>query len=103
MESLNKYYPNTKRRFIFGCLRNKDYKKMVSLIAQNCNIIYFYHFNHQNSCTFDELKSVCPVDCYELKSKDSINFDDGYLNIICGSFYMISELTQLLDISYYLD
>lgn len=103
MQSLNEYYPNTKRRFIFGCLKNKDYKKMVAKIADNCNEIYFYHFKHQNSCTFEDLKKVCPVECEELTKKTRLDFNDGYLNIICGSFYMISELTQMLNISYYLN
>ena len=103
MESLDTYYPNTKRRFIFGCLKNKDYKKMVNEIINSANEIYFYHFNHQNSCTFKELRTVCPVECEELTKDTKIDFNDGYLNIICGSFYMISELTQMLNISYYLN
>ena len=41
------------------------------------------------------LTSETPISAY------SDELYDGYLNIICGSFYMISELTQLLDISYY--
>lgn len=113
VQSLDEYYPNAKRRFIFGCLKNKDYKKMVEILTYNnqidrfrnkfgmTNELYFYHFSHQNSCTFEDLKSVCLVKCEELKSKEQIDFNDGYLNIICGSFYMISELTELLDIGYY--
>lgn len=141
MQSLDEYYPNTKRRFIFGCLRNKDYPKMLEILTHNKlnnvaighpefisgsiqnnqilkqvqndnvnrnnfrmrNIFYFYHFNHSNSCTFEELKKVCPLECEELTKDTKIDFNDGYLNIICGSFYMISELTQMLDISYYLN
>ena len=103
MQSLDEYYPNTKRRFIFGCLRNKDYKKMVNEIIDDADKIYFYHFEHQNSCTFEELHAVCPVECEELTKDTKIDFNDGYLNIICGSFYMISELTQMLNISYYLN
>jgi len=101
IQSLNEYYPNTKRRVIFGCLNNKDYPKMVKEISDNCDKIYFYHFSHQNSCTYGELKKVCPIECEELNT--NIDFNDGYLNVICGSFYMISELTQMLNISYYLD
>ena len=76
---------------------------MVTEIADNCNKIYFYHFNHQNSCTFEDLKKVCPVECEKLTKETELDFNDGYLNIICGSFYMISELTQMLNISYYLN
>lgn len=105
MMSLDMYYPNTKRRFIFGCLKNKDYKKMLNILTENNpdSEIYFYKFSHKDSCSFEELKSVCMCKCKELKNSDMINFDDDYLNIICGSFYMISELTQMLNISYYLN
>ena len=134
VESLDNYYPNVKRRFIFGCLKNKDYEKMVKILIKNNFVIanpndsegvviqpfdiqnktygllrhfvprndieiYFYHFSHQNSATFEELKTVCPVECKELTKETKIDFNDGHLNIICGSFYMIAELTKLLGIS----
>ena len=105
MMSLDMYYPNTKRRFIFGCLKNKDYKKMLNILTENNpdSEIYFYKFSHKDACSFEELKSVCMCKCKELNNSSRINFDDGCLNIICGSFYMISELTQMLNISYYLN
>jgi dihydrofolate synthase/folylpolyglutamate synthase len=97
-ESLDKYFPNSKRRFIFGCLRNKDYKTMVQTLFKSGDEVLFYHFNHKNSCNVEELQKVCPVNSKELTSKTVIDFNDGHLNIICGSFYMISELVQLLEI-----
>lgn len=97
--SLDLYYPNIKRRFIFGCLRNKDYGKMLNLLLNEYDEVYFYHFKHENSATFDELKAVCPVCCEELTKGVKINFNDGHLNIICGSFYMISELMKFLNIN----
>ena len=108
MESLDMYYPNTKRRFIFGCLRNKEYEKMVKILTltpasfsegREEQEVYFYHFSHQNSATFEELKAVCPVGCKELTKDTQFDFNDGYLNIICGSFYMIAELCELFKIS----
>ncbi len=100
IQSLDEYYPNIKRRFIFGCLRNKEYHKMINKICQNNDSeIYFYHFIHQNSAAFEELKSVCPIPCKELTKDTKIDFNDGHLNIICGSFYMISELLDLLKIT----
>lgn len=134
MQSLEMYYPNTKRRFIFGCLRNKEYGKMVKEICKNNYVIaspnvsegvaiqpfgiqnetagllrhfvprndmeiYFYHFSHKNSATFEELKAVCPAPCKELTKNAKIDFNDGHLNIICGSFYMISELLGFFGIN----
>ena len=110
MQSLEMYYPNTKRRFIFGCLRNKEYGKMVNILTPLSNQlpqgagvvlpeIYFYHFSHQNSATFEELKAVCPAPCKELTKDTKIDFNDEHLNIICGSFYMLSELLELFGIN----
>lgn len=91
VESLDYYYPEQKRRIIFGCLRNKDYKSMLKMLGREGDIIYFYHFSHQNSAEFDELKAACLLDAEELKPDTKIDFNDGYLNVICGSLYMISE------------
>ncbi len=98
VQSLDTYYPNTKRRFIFGCLQNKEYNKMLNQLLSPVDEIYFYHFNHQNSATFEQLQSVCPIEAKELTNPKQIDFNDGKLNIICGSFYMISEIAQFLNI-----
>ena len=101
IRSLEQYYPYEKKRYIFGCLNNKDYKTMINSLFTEKDEIYFYHFSHQNSATFNELQKVCQFQATELKSKEQINFNDGKLNIICGSFYMISELAQLFDIDIF--
>lgn len=100
-QSLDMYYPNTNRRFIFGCLKNKDYTKMVQSLFMQGDEIYFYHFKHQNSCPVQELQKVCPFESKELTQNTQIDFNDGHLNIICGSFYMISELAQRFDINIF--
>lgn len=89
-ESLDLYYPNKKRCFIFGCLRNKNYKKMMEYLFSEGDEIYFYHFNNQNSCTVEELQKACdfsakPFTCLEDMPKDC-------LKIVCGSFYMLNEI-----------
>ncbi len=97
-ESLDKLFPNQKRRFIFGCLKNKDYKKMLGLLFKEDDEVYFYHFNHQSSCEVSQLQLVCAFETKELLPDTRIDFNDGKLNIICGSFYMISELAHRFDI-----
>ena len=98
VESLNFYYPNAKRRFIFGCLKNKEYKTMLNKLLKKGDIIYFYHFSHQNSATFEDLQAVCPINAQELTQDTTIDFNDGHLNIICGSLYMICELVRKFNI-----
>lgn len=100
-QSLDTYYPNTNRRFIFGCLKNKNYTQMVQNLFMRGDEIYFYQFKHQNSCPVQELQKVCPFEAKELTLDTQIDFNDGRLNIICGSFYMISELAERFDINIF--
>lgn len=97
-QSLDMYYPDEKRRFIFGCLKNKDYEKMVNILFGAGDEIYFYHFGHKNSCDVSKLKEICRFPAKELTKDTKIDFNDGKLNIICGSFYMIAELAERFDI-----
>ncbi len=101
VQSLDTYYPDKNRRFIFGCLKNKDYKQMLNILlsSQKPDVeLYFYHFKHQNSAEFDDLQSVCPIKAKELTSDTKIDFNDGKLTVVCGSFYMISEIVNILGI-----
>lgn len=91
-ESLDFYYPNTKRRFIFGCLKNKDYKEMMNILFSKGDEIYFYHFNNQNSCTVEELQEVCEYQSHTFLSLDKLPKSENILTIICGSFYMLNEI-----------
>jgi dihydrofolate synthase/folylpolyglutamate synthase len=99
VESLDKYFPKSKRRFIFGCLKNKDYSQMVQSLFKTGDEVWFYQFGHQNSCPAEVLQSVCPVSSRILSEGVNIDFNDGHLNIICGSFYMIEELVKRFDIN----
>ena len=97
-QSLDMYYPNTRRRFIFGCLNNKNYEQMVNSLFERGDEVYFYHYKHQNSCTVEQLQSVCPVESKELTDEVKFDFNDSVLTVICGSFYMIEELVNRFSI-----
>lgn len=89
-ESLDLYYPDKKRCFVFGCLKNKDYKKMMQILFSKDDEIYFYHFKNKNSCTVDELQQACEYDSKVFKSLDALPQES--LKIVCGSFYMLNEI-----------
>ena len=89
-ESLDFYYPNMRRCFVFGCLKNKDYKQMIEILFSSGDEIYFYHFNNPNSCTVGELQTVCELPSHKFKSLDELPKD--CLKIVCGSFYMLNEI-----------
>ena len=74
---------------------------MINSLFGKGDGVYFYHFGHQNSCTFEELQKVSPVKAVELTKDVEIPFADGKLNIICGSFYLISELAERFGINIF--
>lgn len=89
-ESLDYYFPDKKRCFVFGCLKNKDYKKMMEILFLKNDEIYFYHFNNSNSCTIEELREAC-----KFSSKIFTSLEDlpkNSLKVVCGSFYMLNEI-----------
>lgn len=90
-KNLDTYFKNYKLRFVFGCLRNKDYPQMVETLFKEDDEIYFYHFNHQNSATFEELSKVCKYSAKEYKNELS-EFDG--ITVVCGSLYMIGEFIE---------
>ena len=94
-ENLNIYFKNYKKRFIFGCLKNKNYPEMINLLFEKNDEIYFNHFNHQNSATYEELSSVCKYPSKEYNGK--LPKFDG-ITVICGSLYMINEVSKELSI-----
>ena len=93
-ESLDIYFPDKKRRFVFGCLTTKDYKKMIDILFEKNDEIYFCHFNNKNSATFAELQQACKYKAQKFNSLQDFEVEEDTLTIICGSFYMLSEILQ---------
>ena len=91
-ENLDFYYSDKYKRFIFGCLNNKDYKSMIEELFDGRDEIYFYHFNYPNSATIEELQAVCEYPSQEYTEK--FDYSDGKLTVIYGSFYMLKELLE---------
>lgn len=92
-ESLDYCFPNQNFKFIFGCLKNKDYPAMMKSLFTPNDDIYFYEFDNQNACKYSDLSVIC-----EYKSKPFSEFvqDENTLTVICGSFYMLKELLTKL-------
>ena len=88
-ENLDFYFPNQKRRFVFGCLKNKDYETMMNILFEEEDEVFLNEFNYPKSCSYEELENSCPV---KAKKYNNQELTKDKLNIICGSFYMLSEL-----------
>ena len=93
-DNLDFYFPTQKRKFVFGALRRKDYKKMMEILFRDGDEIYLNEFDYPDACSYEELKQACP---YEAKkyTAAAFSFTPETLNIICGSFYMISKIEFL--------
>lgn len=94
-ENLDYYFPNEKRRFIFGCLRTKDYEKMMNILFKEDDEIFLNEFDYPNAATYDELKAKCPIN--SKKYNNILELDFNKLTIICGSFYMIGNMNELRE------
>ena len=96
-DNLDYYFPNEKRRFIFGCLKTKDYESMMKILFREEDEVYLNSFSYPNSCSYEMLSDKCPIKAFEYKDENVFMKPDK-LNIICGSFYMLSSIGWLKDI-----
>lgn len=91
-ESLDMYFPDKKRRFVFGCLNTKDYPKMMRILFSKNDEIYFNHFNNPNSVSYEELQAACEFRAKQFVSLNNFEIKEDTITIVCGSFYMLSEI-----------
>ncbi len=91
-KNLDYYFPALPRRFVFGCLRTKDYKDMMEILFRKDDEVYLNGFDYPNACTYEELKEKCPVKSQ--KYSPNIQLSKDKLNIICGSFYMLGGILK---------
>ena len=92
-DNLDWFYPESERRFVFGCLKNKDYEKMMKILFRNNDEIYLNEFDYPNAARYNELIKKCPYPAQKYETETVLTPDK--LNIICGSFYMIGGMEWL--------
>ena len=83
---------NKKKIFLFGCLKNKDYKTMLDILIRPEDKLYFYEFNYPNALKFEELDkkygAINAVNPFEILKYQK----DDELKIFCGSLYMLGKI-----------
>ena len=85
-----------KKVLIFGCLKNKDYKKMIEILKPCFDLkqdeLYFYEFDYPNSLKFKELDDELSLGFKPLKTLVEVDevIKKDCLKIFCGSLYMLS-------------
>lgn len=93
-ESLDYYFPDKKRVWIYGSLTTKDYKSVMNTIFQKNDEVYFYDFQYPNRVPFSQLQKILPYGM-PLKIRELeylITENKSSLIIISGSFYMIGQI-----------
>ena len=95
-KSLDYYFPNKKRVWVYGSITTKDYKKVMNTLFEEKDEVYFYNFDYPNAVTYKELtkyqKMACPINLKELEYLIAENKDT--LIVLSGSFYMIGQILK---------
>lgn len=98
VEFVRDYFKNTSKTFIFGCLKNKDYKTMIKMLFEIKNQddkFYFFEFEYKNALKFNDLEDDLKKKMSKISSLDEIKNiinTDKNLKIVCGSIYMLGEI-----------
>ena len=94
-KSLDYYFNNQKRIFLYSTLNTKDYKEIAKILFNEDDEIYYYKFNNNNTISFEEYKNNNP----QLRNIKQFNKKQlkefllkPELKIVTGSLYMIGEL-----------
>lgn len=93
-ESLDYYFPDKKRVWIYGSLTTKDYKSVMNTLFKKNDEVYFYDFQYPNNVSFSQLQKTLPYGM-PLKIRELeylITENKSSLIIVSGSFYMIGQI-----------
>ena len=94
-KSLDYYFNNQKRIFLYSTLNTKDYKEIAKILFNEDDEIYYYEFNNKNAISFEEYKNNNPQ-IINIKQFNKDQLKEFLLNpelkIVTGSLYMIGEL-----------
>lgn len=95
---LDDRFKDDKKTFIFGCLKNKDYKKMLEILLKEEDEFYFFEFDYPNALKFDELDEKYKTKAIKIESIQEIEniIKKPNLKIVCGSLYMLGKLNEIL-------
>ncbi|MFW5865451.1 MAG: bifunctional folylpolyglutamate synthase/dihydrofolate synthase [Candidatus Izemoplasmataceae bacterium] len=102
LKTLRAYYPNHYVKSLFTVMADKDYTKMLRLLEENVDEIFFTEINYprcEKALTLYE-KSVHPnkhlaIDYQQIIEKEAPKGDSEIL-LITGSLYFISEVRKHL-------
>ena len=86
-------FKNTKKIYIFGCLKNKAHQEMLDILNPKENELYFYEFDYPNVLKFNELDKK--YQAKKISSQEEIEKlieTNKDLKVFCGSIYMLGKI-----------
>lgn len=91
-KSLDFYFKNQKRIFIYSTINTKDYKTIANILFEPNDEIYYLEFNHPNAVSYEKYKNDLPG--LNIKKAENLNdiLNKNGLKILTGSLYMIGEI-----------
>lgn len=106
MNTLKKHFKNIKKVLLFACMKDKDYKTMISKLGSSFSGVIVTrvdenrgespktlskYFSRYTNCTIEEDSSKA---FHEAKDAAKI---EGALLIVCGSFYLAGAVSGFLE------
>lgn len=98
-KSLDYYFKNQKRIFIYSTINTKDYVGIAKILFNPEDEIYYLNFNYKTAVPFEEYKKkVNFLSNIKQINKENIPsvLEKNGLKILTGSFYMIGEIYENL-------
>ncbi len=103
--ALDRYFANKSKIFIVGFLKDKDYHRIMDILARKAKLIITVTPNNERALLSSELTAILKQ--YSDNVQDGINIENGLKlafenvdndSVICafGSLYMIGELRKIL-------
>ena len=103
VDALNKYFPEKRKIFIMGVLKDKEYNKMIEIVAQAAHKFFTVTPLSDRALSSKELADIIKLYCNNVIVCDKIIEgietaigESGDEDIICafGSLYYIGEVRQ---------
>ena len=91
-KSLDFYFKNEKKIFIYSTIDTKDYKAIADILFTPDDEIYYLEFNHKNAVNFEQyVKDVPHLNIKKVENLEEL-LNRSELKVITGSLYMIGEI-----------
>lgn len=95
--SLDFYFKDKKKIFIYSTINTKDYKKIAEILFNHDDEIYYYEFEHKNAVSFKNYtKDVNWLKNIHLADKKQMQtvLNRHELKVLTGSLYMIGDFLK---------